>query len=72
MCDGFFCLWLEMTVYCTLPYSTNPERPGDLKESFDIGTISDEFEVVKSFLMLMPIFTVSFDKLLVNSKKSEN
>lgn len=29
--------------------STNPERPGDLKESFDVGSVDDENFVSSSY-----------------------
>ena len=33
-----FVTTLHMLISC----STNPERPGDLKESFDVGAVDDE------------------------------
>lgn len=33
--------------------STNPERPGDLKESFDVGAVNDENFVSSFFLLLL-------------------
>ena len=40
-------------------YSTNIERPGDLKESFDVGAVNDE-NFVSSFLVLT-ILTTAHD-----------
>ena len=33
---------LEGLFFLFLSPSTNPERPGDLKESFDVGAVDDE------------------------------
>ena len=38
-------------------FSTNPERPGDLKESFDVGAVNDENFVSSFFILIFTILT---------------